>query len=162
MRRLRGHISRPQEKPQSATTGGGREGVGWVQNVGAGGVKCMGGATFGSCWASVGRGDFECFLRVLFLLSGEPLLTPHLSLRGNARTQGPQFPPTRKATIRIHNGGGGRDGYILLNTVGVFLPNLEIILCFVFLFVLSIWLNILSEIGVIVFDTRATKTCMSL
>ena len=48
MRRLRGHISRPQEKPQSATTGGGREGgVGWVQNVGAGGVKCMGGPLSG-------------------------------------------------------------------------------------------------------------------
>ena len=66
------------------------------------------GGTSGSCWASVGRGGFECFLRVLFLVSGEPLLTPHLSLRGNAKTHRPHFPPTRKTTIRTT--GGGREG----------------------------------------------------
>ena len=69
----RGHISRPHQKPQSTIRGeAGRAGQDGYRTFGLG-VKCMG-ATLGSCWASVGRGGFECFMRIFILVSGEPLL----------------------------------------------------------------------------------------
>ena len=48
--------------------------------------------------------------------SCEPLITPHLSLWGNARTRA-TFPTHKKATIHIHR-GEGEDGYITLGGGG--------------------------------------------